>query len=156
MGSTTSTFESRNDLNLSDASTPVSISSGMKGSTTPHPLRQQSHHPPPGAGQPQQPLMPPGAGGPGAPGGDNTPLTPMMASTAIKQEGSSGDLMVPGHTHLGSPDTVSQYVDSTTYPSRLTPPEFNAMQEELLNGRDISEVLTNSIFEAHSRTTLQR
>ena len=118
----------------------------MKGSTTPvHPLsRQQSHHPP-GAGgqqQPQQPLMPPGAGGPGAPGGENAPLTPMMATSAIKQEGTGGDLMVPGQTHLGSPDTVSQYVDSTTYSSRLTPPEsnadgiFNAMQDELLNGND--------------------
>lgn len=62
---------------------------------------------------------------------------------AIKQEGPSGgsDLMVPGQTHLGSPDTVSQYVDSTTYPSRLTPPESNtpdffALQEELLNGTE--------------------
>merc|ERR550532_3403077 len=56
--STTSTFESRSDLNLSDTATPVSISSGMKGTSTPgHPLRQQQpHHPPPGAQQPQQPL----------------------------------------------------------------------------------------------------
>jgi len=165
--STTSTFESRPDLNLSETATPVSISSGMKGSaSTPHPLRQQSHHPHQ-AQQPQQPqppqpgLMPPtGAGGGG---NENASLTPMVA-TAIKQEGSSGDLMVPGQTHLGSPDTVSQchmsHVDSTTYPSRLTPPEPNeifTLQEELLNdpGR-ISEVLTNSIFEAHSRTTVLR
>lgn len=81
---------------------------------------------------------------------------------AIKQEGPSGgsDLMVPGQTHLGSPDTVSQYVDSTTYPSRLTPPESNtpdffALQEELLNDPErIGVLLTNSIFEAHSRTCI--
>jgi len=161
--STTSTFESRPDLNLSETATPVSISSGMKGSaSTPHPLRQQSHHPHQQAQQPQPPqpgLMPPT----GAGGNENASLTPMVP-TAIKQEGSSSDLMVPGQTHLGSPDTVSQchmsHVDSTTYPSRLTPPEPNeifTLQEELLNdpGR-ISEVLTNSIFEAHSRTTVLR
>jgi hypothetical protein len=166
--STTSTFESRPDLNLSDTATPVSISSGMKGTSTPgHPLRQQQpHHPPPGAQQPQQPLMPPGAGGPGGPGvggnPDNSPLTPMVA---IKLEAAcpqSNDLMtVPGQTHLGSPDTPGGvYVDSTTYPSRLTPPESNDLglqYEELQNDpMKISEVLTNSIFEAHSRTTLLR
>ena len=115
----------------------------MKGSaSTPHPLRQQSHHPHQQAQQPQQPqppqpgLMPPT----GAGGNENASLTPMVP-TAIKQEGSSSDLMVPGQTHLGSPDTVSQchmsHVDSTTYPSRLTPPEPNeifTLQEELLNG----------------------
>jgi len=167
--STTSTFESRPDLNLSDTATPVSISSGMKGTSTPgHPLRQQQPHhpPPPGAQQPQQPLMPPGAGGPGGPGvggnPDNSPLTPMVA---IKLEAAcpqSNDLMtVPGQTHLGSPDTPGGvYVDSTTYPSRLTPPESNDLglqYEELQNDpMKISEVLTNSIFEAHSRTTLLR
>lgn len=76
----------------------------------------------------------------------------------IKQEGSN-DLMVPGQTHLGSPDTVSPYVDSTTYPSRLTPPESNndifALQEELSNDPEqIAVLLTNSIFEAHSRTCI--
>ena len=119
----------------------------MKGTSTPgHPLRQQQpHHPPPGAQQPQQPLMPPGAGGgPGGPGvggnPDNSPLTPMVA---IKLEAAcpqSNDLMtVPGQTHLGSPDTPGGvYVDSTTYPSRLTPPESNDLglqYEELQNGK---------------------
>ena len=128
----------------------------MKGSaSTPHPLRQQSHHPHQ-AQQPQQPqppqpgLMPPtGAGGGG---NENASLTPMVA-TAIKQEGSSGDLMVPGQTHLGSPDTVSQchmsHVDSTTYPSRLTPPEPNeifTLQEELLNGNLPGQSAHKKIF----------
>ena len=60
----------------------------------------------------------------------------------IKQEGSNDLAMVPGQTHLGSPDTVSPYVDSTTYPgSRMTPPESKndlfSLQEELLNGNEI-------------------
>lgn len=63
----------------------------------------------------------------------------------IKQEmgmatlsGGNSDLMVPGQTQIGSPDAISPYVDSTTYPSRLTPPGSNAdffsLQEELING----------------------
>ena len=76
------------------------------------------------------------------PGGGNEQAGHQPLLPAIKQEGPSNDLMVPGQTHLGSPDTVSQYVDSTTYSSRLTPPESNtadffALQEELLNGNDL-------------------
>ncbi len=101
---------------------------GMKGSNH-NPLRVPHHggHLPMMGGGPE--------GGPPPPGGG--PMVP-----TIKQEGN--DPMVPGQTHLGSPDTVTQYVDSTTYPSRLTPPESNtdffALQEELLNGTEITEL----------------
>ena len=69
-----------------------------------------------------------------APGQSMTPI--------IKQETNvigGPDHMVPGQTHIGSPDAVPPYVDSTTYPTRLTPPGsnpdfFNA--EELINGTD--------------------
>jgi len=66
--------------------------------------------------------------------------------------------MVPGQTHIGSPDAVPPYVDSTTYPTRLTPPGsnpdfFNA--EELINDPErIGVLLTKSIHEAHMRTCL--
>ena len=113
---------------------------GMKASSMrPHPPHPAPHQAP-------GPLMPPVSGPPGGPtsggpggvpGSGNGNEAPMLAT--IKQEGSN-DLMVPGQTHLGSPDTgVPPYVDSTTYPgSRVTPPESNndlfALQEELLNG----------------------
>ena len=122
----------------------------MKGTSTPgHPLRQQQpHHPQqPGAQQPQQPLMPPGAGGPAGPGvggnPDNSPMVAIKLEAACPQ---SNDLMtVPGQTHLGSPDTPGGvYVDSTTYPSRLTPPESNDLglqYEELQNGKLIKSAV---------------
>ena len=72
---------------------------------------------------------------------------------SIKQEHGcaigAGNGLVPGQTQLGSPvngsDRIpgdlasSGFVDSTTYPSRPTPPsitgnELFALQEELLNG----------------------
>ena len=55
----------------------------------------------------------------------------------VKQEGSSAgnDLMVPGQTHLGSPETVPPYVDSTTFPSGPTPPKStDNFAQELING----------------------
>ena len=79
-------------------------------------LPHQPH--PPG----QQPMMP------------TPPQPPNMVP--VKQEGSAGnDLMVPGQTHLGSPDTVPPYVDSTTFPSGPTPPKStDNYAQELRNG----------------------
>ena len=64
-----------------------------------------------------------------------------LAPGAIKQElpgggNPGGPGLAPGQTHIGSP---GEFVDSTTYPSRLTPPsgttaDYFALQEELQNG----------------------
>lgn len=75
----------------------------------------------------------------------------------VKQEGSAGnDLMVPGQTHLGSPDTVPPYVDSTTFPSGPTPPKStDNYAQELRNDPDrISSHLTSAIVQAHESTIL--
>ena len=110
--------------------------SGMK-----HPLRHPSH---PATGTPMiGPQLDPARSGAGQ---------SMTPTAVIKQEtnvvGGSADLMVPGQTHIGSPDTVSPYVDSTTYPTRLTPPGSTPdyfSVEELLNGTDHYTKLLNGI-----------
>ena len=68
------------------------------------------------------------------------PATGNPGMVSVKQEGSAGnDLMVPGQTHLGSPDnSVPPYVDSTTFPSGPGPqPKSNNIDffaQELVNG----------------------
>lgn len=78
---------------------------------------------------------------------------------AIKQENNVGmgsDLMAPGQTHIGSPDAVSPYVDSTTpYSSRLTPPgsgndyfsssSGRQQPEDLLNGKLLIKVINATV-----------
>ena len=102
-----------------------------------HPLRHPSH---PAATTPMiGPQLDPARTGAGQ---------PMTPSAVIKQETNvvgGSDLMVPGQTHIGSPDAVSPYVDSTTYPTRLTPPgsnpEFYGFDaKELLNGTDYTNI----------------
>ena len=85
--------------------------------------------PPPGPPLPpgQPPLMTP------------NPATGNPGMVSVKQEGSAGnDLMVPGQTHLGSPDnSVPPYVDSTTFPSGPPQPKSNNIDffaQELVNG----------------------